>query len=110
MASPGFDANRHRCAAGPDELAIAADFVADKDRLMKHHAVDGYRRAPSARPPRRKTAAGEIHLREQPPTEYVAVGLASAGMAKTLTSGSVRGNSTSDPIPIRLDAMRRDIA
>jgi len=97
VATPGFDANRHRCAPGPDEFAIAADFVTDKDRLVKHHAVDGYlAHRPRARRAARLPPARSICASSHPP-KMSPFGLASAGIAKTRTSGSVRGNSTSDP-------------
>ena len=57
---------------GSDELAIEAHFVSDKHRLVKHHAVDGYRAPPSGAL-RRETASGEIHLCEQPSAENVTV-------------------------------------
>jgi hypothetical protein len=73
IAAPSLDANRHRGASGPHQLAVAADLVADIDRLVKHHRVDGHRGAPAARSLHRQIAAGEIHLGQQPAAENVAV-------------------------------------
>ena len=49
---------------------------------MKHHAVDGHRGAPPAGALRRKTAAGEIHLRQQPAAKDVAGGSLAAQRAR----------------------------
>ena len=51
VAAPRLDANRHRAKPGLDQFAVAADFIADKDRLLEHHAVDGYRGAAPTAPP-----------------------------------------------------------
>src|SRR5215472_8508862 len=60
---------------------------------------------PRARRAARLPPARSICASSHPP-KMSPFGLASAGMAKTRTSGSVLGNSTSDPIPLRL-RMRR---
>jgi len=102
VAAPCLDANRHRCAPALDQLTVAALLVAaDEDRLMKDHAVDRDRRASAPRPLRRQTAAGQICESSHPP-KMSPFGLASADMAMTRTSGSVLGNSTSDPSRLRL--------
>jgi hypothetical protein len=93
IAAPCFDADRHRAAAGADHFAVTADFIADKDRLMKHHAVDRHRGAAPARSLDRQIAAGKIHLRQKPAAEDVPFGLASAGIAITRISGATAGNS-----------------
>ena len=91
MTPPRLDTHRHRGAPGPDKLAVAAHLVPDEHRLMKHHAVDGHCRASPLRALRRQTAAGKIHLREQPSAEDVTVRIGIAGIAMTRTSGSVAG-------------------
>ena len=73
MTPPRLDAYGHRCAPGFHQLAVTADLVPDKDRLVKDHPVNRHRRASPTSPPGRQRAAGEIHLREQPAAEYVAV-------------------------------------
>jgi hypothetical protein len=73
VPAPGFDANGHRGTSRSDKLAIAAHLVADEDRLVKHHAIDGYRGTPPSCALRCQTAPGEIHLGEQPSAKDVAV-------------------------------------
>jgi hypothetical protein len=59
MASPRLDADGHRAMPRLNQLAVTADLVSDKHRLMENHAIDGYGRAPPLRAPRRQTAPGE---------------------------------------------------
>src|SRR5215469_14083133 len=79
MAPPRFDTYRHRGAPGFHQLAVTADLVADKDRLMEDHPVDRHRRAAPFRPLHREAPTREIHLRQQPPAEDVAVRVGVAG-------------------------------
>src|SRR6516164_7337098 len=103
---PSLDPDGHRGTPGADKLAIAAHLVADEDRLVKHHAVDGHRGAPPAGALRRKTAPARSICASSHPLKTSPFGLASAGMAITRTSGNVRGDSACGPVA----AAARDVA
>ncbi len=74
-------------------LSVAADLVADKHRLVKHHPVDRDRdrSAAPARSLRREIAASEIHLRQQPAAEDVTVWVGVGRHAMTLINGAAAG-------------------
>jgi hypothetical protein len=38
---PRLDANRHRGIAHSQKVSVKADFVADKDRFVEHHPING---------------------------------------------------------------------
>jgi len=83
-------------AAGLHQLAVTADLVPDKDRLVKNHAVDRHRRASPVGALCCQGATGEIHLGKQPPAEYIAVGVGVGRHRHPRTSGAAAGNSSGD--------------
>ncbi len=53
--APRLDSDRHRCSTHPDNGAVQADFIPDKNGFMEYHAVDGNGYTTATR-----TAAGGI--------------------------------------------------
>ena len=74
-APPGGDVDVHRRPPAPGQGGEERDLVADLDRQVEAHAVDGDRRRPAPRGPRREVAGGEVHLAHQPPAEDVSGGV-----------------------------------
>src|SRR5579872_4046761 len=74
-ANPALDFDRHGCATDFDNFRVACHFVADEDGAMERHRGYGDGDDPPARASHRDGAASEVHLRQKPAAEYVALGV-----------------------------------
>jgi hypothetical protein len=76
---PSLDSDRHRCSSDSLDAAIEADFVTDKNRPMKNHAIHGHGRATAAAPSTCGVSRREVHLRHQPAAEDISGGISICG-------------------------------
>ena len=73
--SKGVNFDCHRCAAGFDDLNIAADQVANEYWLVKRHRLNCDRRRPALNNLGSDSATGEVHLGQNPAAKNVAIGV-----------------------------------
>src|SRR5580692_1710733 len=71
----GLHRHRDRAASDPRHMAVDADEIADPDRLVKSHGLHRHGGDPALRPAGGDGAAGNIHLRQHPAAENIAVGI-----------------------------------
>ena len=69
-----------RAAADLADLAVDRHQVADLDRLDEGHGGDRHRRHPALGHPGRQGAAGDVHLRQHPAAENIAVSVHVGGL------------------------------
>jgi hypothetical protein len=60
---PGFNSNFHGRFTNTQNRCVKTDFISNKYRSVKYHAINSYRYAAPARETNRGVRAGKIHLR-----------------------------------------------